>query len=285
MARIDRLNIAHYWRDRTVPGLNLMQADFRTREYPPHRHEALVIAVTEFGGSMIKARGVTEPATTDQALFVFNPVEPHAGWMGQSRRWLYRALYLEEAALTEVARSLGVEELTYFTRTAFADRDLVAGFLALHRALQAGRDPLLEREWLVSTFGTLFRRYGGGERRIAPGPRDRARLRAAIQIIQERLGGTISLADLGEALGLTQYQVISLFKRTTGLTPHAYVTQLRVDRASRYLAQGLPIAKVAVASGFYDQSALTKHFKRCHGITPLQFAEASRGAGAPTRRS
>src|SRR4051812_46440667 len=98
MARVDRLNIAHYWQDRSVPGLSLMQADFRTQEYPPHRHEALVVAVTEGGGSIIQTRGVTEPASADQALFVFNPVEPHAGWMGESRRWLYRALYLEEAA-------------------------------------------------------------------------------------------------------------------------------------------------------------------------------------------
>ena len=278
MARVDRLNIAHYWQDRTVPGLSLMQADFRTQEYPPHRHEALVVAVTEGGGSIISTRGVTEPASADQALFVFNPVEPHAGWMGTSRRWLYRSLYLEEAALKEVARSLGVEDLTYFTRNAFADRDLIAGFLALHRALQAGRDTLLERELMVSTFGTLFRRHGSGEGRIQPGPRDRTRLRAATEFIQARLSETISLADLGAAVGLTQYQLISLFKRTTGLTPHAYVTQLRVDRAAAFLAQGLPIAEVAVASGFYDQSALTRHFKRCHGITPLQYAGATRSA-------
>ena len=36
----------------------------------------------------------------------------------------------------------------------------------------------------------------------------------------------------------------------------------------------LPIADAALASGFYDQSALTRHFKRSFGITPLQYQRA-----------
>jgi AraC-like DNA-binding protein len=37
----------------------------------------------------------------------------------------------------------------------------------------------------------------------------------------------------------------------------------------------VPIAQAAVSSGFYDQAALTRHFKRTYGITPLQFARAA----------
>ncbi len=95
-----------------------------------------------------------------------------------------------------------------------------------------------------------------------------------LDIIHARLGEALSLADLSEPLGVTQYQLINLFKRTTGLTPHAYVIQLRLDAARRTLAKGMSIAEVAVACGFYDQSALTKHFKRSYGLTPLQFARA-----------
>src|SRR5262249_28253677 len=121
------------------------------------------------------------------------------------------------------------------------------------------------------------RRHGSGRLRLEPGPRDRMRLRAAVEIMQVRLTEDLSLAELSTALGLTQYELISLFKRTTGLTPHAYVTQLRLDPACSHLAQGMPIADAALAAGFYDQSALTKHFKRCYGVTPRQFAEAVRG--------
>jgi AraC-like DNA-binding protein len=44
----------------------------------------------------------------------------------------------------------------------------------------------------------------------------------------------------------------------------------------------MPIAQTAAATGFYDQSALTRHFKRCYGITPLQFARAAAAIRGPS---
>ncbi|NJO33720.1 MAG: hypothetical protein HC869_11825, partial [Rhodospirillales bacterium] len=68
-----------------------MHAFFTTHEFPLHTHEAFVVAVTETGGSMVKSRGHIEQAH-HEALFVFNPGEPHAGWMGpQLGHWRYRS--------------------------------------------------------------------------------------------------------------------------------------------------------------------------------------------------
>jgi AraC-like DNA-binding protein len=85
----------------------------------------------------------------------------------------------------------------------------------------------------------------------------------------------LRLEELAEGVGLTTFQLIGLFKRTVGLTPHAYLTQIRLNMACRQLRHGPVLADVAAAVGFYDQSALNKHFKRCYGITPLQFARAA----------
>lgn len=85
----------------------------------------------------------------------------------------------------------------------------------------------------------------------------------------------LRLEDLAQDVGLTTFQLIGLFKRVTGLAPHAYLTQVRLGVACRHLRHARPIAQIATDVGFYDQSALTKHFKRCYGITPLQFARAA----------
>jgi AraC-like DNA-binding protein len=275
MARVDTQNIARYWWNRHASGLSLMHADFRTQEFAPHRHEALVVAATEVGGAVVKSRGAAEQADAS-TLLVFNPAEPHAGWMGASPRWRYRSLYLELNAIEEVARGLGLQAVPYFTRNLLSDRELVSDFLALHHALEDGRDSLLERELLMASFATLFERHGSGGARIEPAPRDRTRFKTAVEYIRARLAEPLSLGELCARLGITQYQLIRLFKLTTGLTPHAYITQLRLDAACQYLADGRPIGDTAVAAGFYDQSALTHHFKRCYGVTPLQFAHAVR---------
>lgn len=274
MARIDPRNSTQYWWDRHLAGLSLLRADFTTHEYPPHTHDALVVAVTEQGGSIVKSRGeVTEAHAS--TLFVFNPAEPHAGWMGWSERWRYRSLYLTRAALDQVAHELGIEAVPYFTRNMFGDPDLIDGFLAMHRAIEEGRDVFREREILVGTFGRLFQRHGSGGGRIEPGPRDRALLDKATERMRTDYANDLRLEELAARVGLTTFQLIGLFRRTVGLTPHAYLTQVRLGMACRHLRHSQAIADVATDVGFYDQSALTRHFKRCYGITPLQFARAA----------
>ena len=63
MPRVDPHNSSQYWWDRHLTGLSLMHADFTTHEYPLHTHDALVIAVTEQGGSIVKSRGELQDAT------------------------------------------------------------------------------------------------------------------------------------------------------------------------------------------------------------------------------
>src|SRR5687768_8857542 len=106
--------MTRFWVDPAYPGLSLMHALFTTHEFPLHVHEAFVVAVTETGGSVVKSRGHVEQAH-HEALFVFNPGEPHAGWMGRSSHWKYRAFYLAKPAMEVLARDLGLPELPGLT--------------------------------------------------------------------------------------------------------------------------------------------------------------------------
>ncbi|CAD5248768.1 AraC-type DNA-binding protein [Bosea sp. 62] len=274
MARVDRHNTARYWNATGVDGLSCLHADFTTHDYAPHQHEAFVVAVTESGGSEFKSRGRSDEAR-ESVLLVFNPAEPHSGRMGWSKRWRYRSFYLTQPAIDQVTTDLGIDRPAYFMRNVVGDADLIAAFGRLHRSLDDGHDPLEERELLVASFGQLFARHGDGAHAIPTAPRDEA----ALSLVTRRMASQhaesgLSLTEMGLWVDMTPFQLISLFKRTAGLTPHAYLTQLRLKSAIRQLKAGAPIADAALASGFYDQSALTRHFKRSFGITPLQYQRA-----------
>lgn len=270
-------NRARYWVDRQAPGLSLLRADFTTHEYPAHIHEALMVAVTETGGSEICAGGVPDEAHS-AALLVVNAAEVHSSRMNGSRRWQYRSFYLEPAAVADVLPGLGISELPRFSGNMLRDGDLIRGFLGLHRLLEGGRaDELRRRELLVTMFGQLAGRYGDGGARVPLAPRDRVLLEAVIELMRDRYGSRVTLPELAAVAGLTQFQLIGLFRKGVGMTPHAYLTQIRLQAARGLLRRAVPIAEAAIQAGFYDQPALTTNFKRCHGITPLQFAQAARG--------
>jgi AraC-like DNA-binding protein len=274
--RLDERNTSRYWLDPRMPGLSLLRADFTTHEFPAHTHEALLVAVTEDGGSVVEA--AREAGEVHRAaLLVVNPVEAHSSRMRSSRRWRYRSFYLMRSALGEVGGALGLDELPGFGSRILREPDLVERFLRLHVALEAGVDDLRERELLVGAFASLVRRHGAtAAAHLALPPRDAALLRRVVDLVRERCTEHLTLPELAAAAGTTQFQLIGLFRRGTGLTPHAYLTQVRLGAACRHLRRGVPIAEAALAAGFYDQSALTRHFKRCYGMTPLQYVRAIR---------
>ncbi len=266
-------NLTRFWSPAEARGLNLMQADFTTHAFPPHTHDAFVLAMTESGGSAIKSRGDVQDADP-AGLFVFNPGEPHAGWMGRSTHWRYRSFYMARPAMDALAGDLGLQGLPYFTRNRITDTDLMAEFTGLHRLFDDRADPVAARERLIQAFARLFVRHGDGPRPERTALRDDILLRRVTDLMRGRYAEPLTLDDLAGHLGISCYRLIGLFKRTTGLTPHAYLTQIRLGEACRLLKRGAPLADVAADCGFYDQSALNKHFKRCYALTPAQFARA-----------
>jgi hypothetical protein len=68
--------------------------------------------------------------------------------------------------------------------------------------------------------------------------------------------------------------LISLFKLSTGTTPHQFQIAMRVELARALLEEQLPLCEVAARAGFADQSHLNRHFRRRYGFTPGVFREA-----------
>lgn len=110
----------------------------------------------------------------------------------------------------------------------------------------------------------LVREYAGGL--------PKQELRKVTDYIDAHLTQDISLDAIANYLGISRYHFCRLFKQSTGLSPHQYVIQQRVERAKQLLKHGkLSIAETAIACGFNHQSHLHRHFKRLTGVTPGSF--------------
>ncbi|MCF2970025.1 AraC family transcriptional regulator [Synechococcus sp. Nb3U1] len=98
------------------------------------------------------------------------------------------------------------------------------------------------------------------------------KLRQVVAYIQEYLDRDLSLSELANLVQLSPYHFSRLFKQSTGMAPHKYHIQCRVEQAKQLLLQKhLPIAEIAYAVGFTSQGHLYHHFKRLTGVTPKEF--------------
>ena len=93
--------------------------------------------------------------------------------------------------------------------------------------------------------------------------------RIARDYIHEHLRENIKLDDLAASVGLSRYHFARRFRQSTGITPHEFVLRQRVARAQTMLQRtSVPLADVAFACGFADQSYMTRVFKKRMGVTP-----------------
>ncbi|WP_395457516.1 helix-turn-helix domain-containing protein (plasmid) [Azospirillum melinis] len=91
----------------------------------------------------------------------------------------------------------------------------------------------------------------------------------ALALMAESCGEALTVAELAAAAGLAPSRFHERFRARTGSTPARLLADLRLDRAEALLRDGrLPLAEVALAVGFSDQSALTRSLRRRRGTTP-----------------
>jgi AraC family transcriptional regulator len=94
-------------------------------------------------------------------------------------------------------------------------------------------------------------------------------LRHVIAYIHDNLDQRLTLAELSFVADMSPYHFARIFKQVTGVTPHHYVLNARVERARDLLLQGkMTLAEIASKVGFFDQSHFTHSFKRIVGVTP-----------------
>jgi AraC family transcriptional regulator len=121
---------------------------------------------------------------------------------------------------------------------------------------------------LAVTYGGIRSRdmeaYAGKGRMLTPLQEHRVTSR-----LLDDLAGDSSLAELAALCGLSRSYFARAFKQTTGTSPHHWLLMHRARRAKDLLrATRLPIAEIAVACGFADQSHLTRVFSKAFGISP-----------------
>ena len=97
-------------------------------------------------------------------------------------------------------------------------------------------------------------------------------LAQAVEIIRSEYLDSPGVEEIAHRIGLSAYQLNRRLKNVLGITARQLLTKTRMDAASQLLrTTTMTIGDVAQQSGYCDQSAFTRQFRKTTGLTPMQY--------------
>lgn len=113
-----------------------------------------------------------------------------------------------------------------------------------------------------------------------------SRVARGVEMIHGNLAGDLSLERVASAACLAPFHFHRVFTAMHGMTPHRYITRLRLDRAEALLAgSDRPVADIAFSCGFDSLGSFTALFRRDRGVTPGQFRKNRETVPAPAQQN
>ncbi|MDH4988115.1 AraC family transcriptional regulator [Aminobacter anthyllidis] len=260
--------------DEPVDGLQRLVARFGGHAYDPHRHETYAVGHTLSGAQAFRYRGSDRISVQDECM-VIHPDEVHDGHAGAPEGFSYRMLYIEPWL---ICRALGRDSLLPFVPGVVErDAELAALIDDAFTDFPNPMEPLQADAFISHVAAHLARRSDDARPQRAAGlPVEK--VAAARAFLAEELDRQVTSSDLERITGLDRFELARAFRRLVGTSPHRYLVGRRLAHARSCMAAGEGLAETAAASGFADQSHMTRHFRARFGITPGRFA-ALAGAG------
>ena len=263
-----------FWESQALTGVELLHARYIEQRFAPHVHEGFVFTVMEGGAQRFRHRGSNHLAPVGSMVLI-NPDEVHTGSKAHEQGWWYRAFYPAPAQVQGVLDELGLAGggMPSFGVSVLQDVDLHQAFGHLHRLLDSDAEALQQQTAWREAILLLFQRHARISQPAEPGREPRA-VALAKELLAARLGEPPSLEELAALVNLSPFHFARVFRRATGLPPHAWLKQRRLEQARALLRSGCAPLQVAVQLGFSDQSHLNRQFKQSYGVSPGEYRRA-----------
>jgi AraC-like DNA-binding protein len=251
-----------------LSGMERIEARFHGEAYTLHRHDTYAIGVTLNGVQTFHYRGRKRYSRPLQVL-VLHPDELHDGGAGTEEGLRYRMLYLEPSLLLDCLGTEGAS-LPFVRDPVLTDEALCATLLSALGPLDQTLDELFLDDFVTQLARSLTKHAGQPRKPLGKPALTAAHLaRDYLEANAERL---VRSGELEAVTGLDRYALSRHFRAVFSTSPHRFLVMRRLQRARRLIETGEPLAEIAVATGFTDQSHLNRQFKKAYGMTPGRWA-------------
>jgi AraC-like DNA-binding protein len=240
-----------------------------TVPFKPHMHRTLSIGAVDKGEVFYNVSG-KKAVLAPGSLAIMNPETLHACNPATGAVRSYYMLYLDPDWCLKVQQSMwDVDTFVEMEEIRINDQPLYELYCNTMEHLMDEKILLQEKEQMlfdltVGVFSVVC------SPQITRDDR-RNSIEKLKKLLSVDLRKDLPLNSLAKELDTNPYTLIRSFKAVTGITPHAYRMNCRIEQAKVFLRQGRDITDTALECGFFDQSHFHRHFKAMTTVTPLQY--------------
>nr|WP_092716491.1 AraC family transcriptional regulator [Rhizobium multihospitium] len=246
------------------PGIERIQAQFRGDAFDLHRHDTYALGVTMRGVQTFRYRGEQRYSLPGRVI-ILHPDELHDGGAATEDGLVYRMLYLEPSVMFQCLEAARVG-LPFVDDPVVEDNRLARLLLAALGELDRELDELFVDDFVSRLTDGLVQHARLPQRPL--GAIAWGQVKTARDYLEAHVTRGVRSQELERVTGLDRFALARHFRAAFATSPHRFLLMRRLQQAKAMIGAGEPIAEVAAATGFADQSHLSRHFKKAFGIAP-----------------
>jgi AraC family transcriptional regulator len=189
-------------------------------------------------------------------------------------------LFLEPFVLTRTAGEyIDIDNIELGTHLQINDPLIQHMGLALKQELETpnGDSFFYAESMAIALSAHLLKRYCSRlvQNQEYVGTLAKYKLKEAVDYIHENLDKKLTLGEIAVAVNMSPHYFATLFKQSTGITPHQYVVRCRIEKAKKLLSKKeLSLVEICQQVGFENQSHFTRVFRQHTAKTPKAYRDA-----------
>jgi AraC-like DNA-binding protein len=270
----------HYWRDVSLPFVELRSTYGSLQTYKPHFHPQLSFGAVIAGETRASCGG-RERVLRQGDLVLIAPSVVHACNPVARQPRSYHMLYLDEAWCVENVSALRGRSLADVLGNSSVIRD--EALFAQYQEFVADL-PAMRATDAAERLQRLLAAAVDISCPATPPPQRETLAERIKQALLDAIESPATLDEVARTFGCRKETLIRVFRRAFHITPHAFVNNARVEQAKQRLKVGEKIADVAVDLGFSDQAQLHRTFVSYTASTPGQYRRARPAARVNIRQ-
>jgi len=238
-------------------------------DYMKHSHDMLALSVVKKGQIKINYLKDEFEILNINNIAIFNPNEVHLSKKVKENTKDYYTLYLDVNWCIDLQNELKLNTNSFLEFNTHVIKDEVISNELLNICEDINNNISHKYEQKIkSVMVKLFNDYTNKNNTII---KEKELANNIKLYIYDNIDNKINLDDISKYLAYDSRHIIRVFKKQFGLSPMAYIQNIKINSSKNLLLNDNSLCDTANKSGFYDQSHFSKNFKKVFAITPGKY--------------